>query len=120
MPLGTTWFLWYLAVTSRLDAHNNEAGGTARVTDYRQLIRFHLRADGLTGYVIAIRDSTKSSPVREGGKNLEFSLVDVFTLPTPPIHPRIPGTPPTVGEIESDLIESDLVDLGLVESGLTN
>jgi len=92
MPLGTTWFVWYLAVTSRLDAHNNEAGGTARVTDYRQFIRFNLRADGLTGYVIAIRDSNESSPVREGGKNLRFSLVDVFTLTTPPMPPQVPGT----------------------------
>ena len=92
MPLGTTWFVWYLAVTSRLGGHNNEAGGTARVTDYRQIIRFNLRADGLTGYVIAIHDSNEKSPVREAGKNLTFSLVDVFTLPTPPIAPQVPGT----------------------------
>ncbi len=92
MPLGTTWFVWYLAVTSRLDAHNNEAGGTARITDYRQFIRFNLRADGLTGYVIAIHNPNRRSPLHEGGKNLKFSLVDVFTLPTPPIPPQqLPG-----------------------------
>ena len=90
MPLGTSWFVWYLAVASRLDGHNNEAGGTARVTEFRQLIRFHLRAEGLTGYVIAIRNSDHQQAAHTGGKNLEFSLVDVFTLPTPPA----PAKPP--------------------------
>src|SRR5678815_6066185 len=42
MPIGTTWFVWYLAVCGRLDAHNNEVGGAARVTSYRELIRFHV------------------------------------------------------------------------------
>ncbi len=93
MPVGTTWFVWYLAVTSRLDAHNNEAGGSARITKYRQFIRFNLRPDGLTGYVIAIINSTEgsdpvaNSAIRMGGKNLRFKLVDVFTLPTPPLAP---------------------------------
>src|SRR5439155_9510589 len=54
MPIGTTWFVWYLAVCGRLDAHNNEVGGAARVTSYRELIRFHVHAGGLTGYVIAV------------------------------------------------------------------
>jgi hypothetical protein len=83
MPLGTTWFVWYLAVASRLDGHNNEAGGTARVTEFRQLIRFRVRADGLTGYVIAIDNPIDEPAANAGGRNLKFSLVDVFTLRTP-------------------------------------
>jgi len=105
MPLGTTWFVWYLAVTSRLDAHNNEAGGAARVTSYRQLIRFNLRADGLTGYVIAIGTKDDGSPVRQGGKNLFFELIDVFTLPTPHAAAPIPGLPPKVHEIQHRAVD---------------
>jgi hypothetical protein len=86
MPLGTTWFVWYMAVASRLNAHNNEAGGTARVTEFRQFIRFHLREDGLTGYVIAIHNPRDELAARSGGRNLQFSLVDVFTLPTPSLR----------------------------------
>ena len=103
MPLGTTWLIWYLAVASRLNGHNNEAGSTARVTEFRQLIRFHLRADGLTGYVIAIHNSNDERAVNQAGKNLQFSLVDVFTLPTPPTHPRTPLASPIVGDLESGL-----------------
>jgi hypothetical protein len=83
MPLGTLWFTWYLAVAGRLDAHNNEVGGAARVTHYRQIIRFHLRADGLTGYVIAIESDGKPAATA-GGRNLAFSLIDVFTIKTEP------------------------------------
>src|SRR5262249_49933434 len=71
MPIGTTWFVWYLAVCGRLDAHNNEVGGAARVTRYRELIRFHVHAGGLTGYVIAIEtDASATTGAQDNGMNL--------------------------------------------------
>jgi hypothetical protein len=81
MPLGTIWFTWYLAVCARLNGHNNEVGGTARVTKYRQLIRFHVHAGGLTGYVIAVQNKDKREAARCDHNNLEFHLIDIFTIP---------------------------------------
>jgi hypothetical protein len=89
MLFGATWFAWYLAVAGRLDAHNNELGGAACVTAYRQLIRFHVHRDGLTGYVIAVENcppagaDQKDKAAHEGGKHLRFHLVDVFTIAAP-------------------------------------
>jgi hypothetical protein len=93
MPLGTVWFTWYLAVAGKLHGHNNEVGGTARVTKYRQLIRFHVHKAGLTGYVIAA-ESDDGSPAKCQGTNLVFRLIDVFTIPADGV-PAVPqqGTP---------------------------
>ncbi|HKU38406.1 MAG TPA: metallophosphoesterase [Polyangiales bacterium] len=46
------WFGWYLAVSLAFHAHNNEAGGAARLDAFRHFIRFKLERDRLTGYVI--------------------------------------------------------------------
>jgi hypothetical protein len=43
-------------VAGLLNSLNNEVGGAARVTLYRQMIRFHLTKEGLRGYVIPIED----------------------------------------------------------------
>lgn len=83
MPLGTIWFTWYLAVVGRLDGHNNEVGGAARVTAFRQLIRFHVHEGGLTGYVIAVENRDRRIAATCGGANLSFQLIDVFTIPAP-------------------------------------
>jgi hypothetical protein len=67
-------FGWYLAVALAFNGHNNEAGGAARIEGFKQLIRFRLSRDGLTGYVIAI------DQVGTDGSKLEPQLVDVFRI----------------------------------------
>jgi hypothetical protein len=130
MPIGTTWFVWYLAVCGRLDAHNNEVGGAARVTSYRELIRFHVHAGGLTGYVIAIETDPsvptgddeepmnlvsrllaalglktyrEKTAANAGGANLKFELIDVFTIEAPAVASRVHLSRPTVGDLRSAL-----------------
>ena len=69
-------FGWYLAVSLAFNGHNNEAGGAARIEGFKQLIRFRINRDGLTGFVIAI-----DKPNTIGGEgNLEPRLVDVFNV----------------------------------------
>jgi hypothetical protein len=83
MLLCMMYFAWYLAIAGRLDGHNNEVGGTARVTGFRQMIRFRITAERLTGYVIALADAPGTAPVRQRGEGLRCSLIDVFTIETP-------------------------------------
>ncbi|HWO24423.1 MAG TPA: hypothetical protein VNO30_37015 [Kofleriaceae bacterium] len=70
---------WYFLVAMLWNGHNNEAGASARLEDFKQWIRFHIGEDGvLTGYVIGIdspRDVFACKP----------RLVDVFQVrPKPP------------------------------------
>jgi hypothetical protein len=131
MPIGTTWFVWYLAVCGRLDAHNNEVGGAARVTSYRELIRFHVHSGGLTGYVIAIETDPsvptgddeegmnrisrllaaiglktyrEKTAANAGGVNLRFALIDVFTIEAPAVASRIHLSRPSVSELGSSAL----------------
>jgi hypothetical protein len=83
MPLGTTWLVWYFALAGALGAHNNEVGGAARVTQFREFIRFHVHARGVTGYVIAVESRDGKKALRHRGRNLVFRLIDVFTVATP-------------------------------------
>jgi hypothetical protein len=88
-PLCLAYFAWYLAIAGLADAHNHEVGGAARVTRFRQIIRFHLHRDGLTGYVISVENKPGTehvSPARQRGRNLEFRLRDVFTIAPAPVH----------------------------------
>jgi hypothetical protein len=103
IPISTSHFAWYLAATGLLNGHNNEVGGAARITEFRQLIRFHVHDEKLTGYVIKVTtdptyeaptraswlrrqldkhlfDDPQASPARCQGRNLRFELVDVFTI----------------------------------------
>jgi hypothetical protein len=73
------YILWYFAIAALLDAHNNEVGSIAKVTQFREIIRFRVDASGLTGYVISVEDDG-NSPVKAGGTNLRFRLVDVFVV----------------------------------------
>lgn len=67
-------FGWYLAVSLAFNGHNNEAGGAARIEGFKQLVRFRINREGLTGFVIAI-----DKPNTSGGTGqLEPRLVDVF------------------------------------------
>jgi hypothetical protein len=72
--LSCSWFGWYLAVSLCFDGHNNEAGGGARIERFKQLIRFRLTREGLTGYVIAI-----DKPEGDGRK-LTPRVIDVFEV----------------------------------------
>jgi hypothetical protein len=69
-------FGWYLFVTYLWGAHNNEAGAAVRCEKYKQWIRFHLKDDVLTGYVIGIDD-----PVDDPSKQVAVAkVVDVFQI----------------------------------------
>ena len=80
LVLACIWVGWYFAVCLRYNGHNNEAGGAARIERYKQFIRFRLRPDELTGYVIAVDNpKTKGSDMKDGVR-----IVDVFHLKRPP------------------------------------
>jgi hypothetical protein len=68
------WFGWYLAVSLGFNAHNNEAGGAARLDAYRHFIRFKLEPDRLTGYVIGF-----DRPEEEDAA-LKVRLIERFEL----------------------------------------
>jgi len=73
-------FGFYLLTCSAWNGHNNEAGITARITECKQWIRFHVTKDALTGYVIGIENPTVRDP--------QPKLIDRFVIaparePTP-------------------------------------
>lgn len=72
--LSCVWVSWYFAVCLGFNGHNNEAGGAARIERFKQFIRFRLRENDLTGYVIAIDDPEKE------GRLLSPRVIDVFRL----------------------------------------
>lgn len=85
------YFKFYLGIAALLDAHNNEVGAAASVSKFRQMIRFRVNADGLTGFVIAVRDAETASPGR--APQLAFELIDEFV-----IHPSPAGESEPSGE----------------------
>lgn len=72
--LSCVWLGWYFGVCLGFHGHNNETGGAARIEKFKQLVRFRLKKDSLTGYVIAIRDPQRC------GKCLHPQIVDIFHL----------------------------------------
>lgn len=87
------WFGWYLAVAMGFNAHNNEAGGAARLDAYRHFIRFKVERDALTGYVIGFdrpcqdvglgQASMRSMARRDAGHpTLQVKLIEAFRLTT--------------------------------------
>jgi hypothetical protein len=85
------WFGWYLAVALGFNAHNNEAGGAARLDAYRHFIRFKVERDALTGYVIGFdrpcqdiglgQASMRSMARRDAGHlPLQVKLIEAFKL----------------------------------------
>jgi hypothetical protein len=79
--MSCIWFGWYVAVSLAFDGHNNEAGGAARIEKFKQLIRFRIDRDGLTGYVIGFKD-----PKVDAGA-VKATLVDVFHVRPRPEEP---------------------------------
>jgi hypothetical protein len=82
MLVSITNLTWYFAIAALMNGHNNEVGGAARVSSFRQIIRFRVDASGLTGYVIRIEDAPGLTPAKRGAPEqcLDFALVDVFSL----------------------------------------
>ncbi|HKS26835.1 MAG TPA: hypothetical protein VJS44_03405 [Pyrinomonadaceae bacterium] len=72
--MSCVWFGWYLAISLAFNGHNNEAGGAARIEDYKQFVRVRLTKNSLTAYVIAV-----DKPEIKGSR-LRPKLIDVFTL----------------------------------------
>jgi hypothetical protein len=102
------WTGWYFAVTFLFNGHNNEVGGTARVENFKQFIRFRLTNDSITGYVIAVDDVSQIGKEENGrtldGSDLKVQLIDVFHLVPKPAAVPAPkntdaATPASVGAI---------------------
>lgn len=100
------WTGWYFAVTFLFNGHNNEVGGTARVENFKQFIRFRLTNDSITGYVIAVDDVSRIGEEENGrtldGSDLKVQLIDVFHLVPKPAAVTAPKntdatTPASVG-----------------------
>ncbi|HKR61775.1 MAG TPA: hypothetical protein VJS64_18965 [Pyrinomonadaceae bacterium] len=72
--LSCVWLGWYFGVCLGFHGHNNEAGGAARIEKFKQMVRFRLTKDTLTGYVIGVRDPQRC------GKCLHPYLIDIFQL----------------------------------------
>lgn len=72
--MSCLWLGWYLAVSLEFNGHYSEAGGAARIEEYKEFMRIRLTKDGLTAYVIGV-----DKPLTEG-KHLKPKIVDVFEL----------------------------------------
>lgn len=72
--IAPVWLGWYLAVALAFNAHNNEAAGAVRIEAFKQIIRFRVDKDSITGYVIAI------DRPQQVWQRLTPRLVDVFTV----------------------------------------
>jgi hypothetical protein len=91
------WTGWYFAVSFIFNGHNNEVGGTARIDNFKEFIRFRLKKDGLTGYVIAVEDvSLIGKPGKDGrimdGSDLQVKLIDIFHLAPKPAAATAPNS----------------------------
>jgi len=80
------WTGWYFAVCFIFNGHNNEVGGTARIENFKEFIRFRLTKDGLIGYVIAVDDVSLIGEKADhtdrvmDGSDLKVKLIDIFHL----------------------------------------
>ncbi len=81
LVMACVWFGWYLGVCFAFGGHNNEVGGACRIEQFKQFIRFRLTEEGLTGYVIAIKDphNPREDQVARREK-LKPEIIDVFHL----------------------------------------
>ena len=79
--LSCVWLGWYFAVCLGFHGHNNESGGAARIEKFKQMIRFRLKKDSLTGFVIAVDEP------RRDGQELYPNVIDIFHLTKDTKHP---------------------------------
>lgn len=82
------WFSWYLGVSLAFNGHNNEAGGLARIEDFKHILRIRVQKDKLTVFVIGIDESKPDlselmpeDDIQKTEKSLpNVRLVDKFDL----------------------------------------
>ena len=72
--LSRVWLGWYLAISLSFNGHNNEAGGAARIEDFKHILRIKVEPEKLTVYVIGFHKAATEI------KNIEPVLVDEFIL----------------------------------------
>jgi hypothetical protein len=82
--VGCQQFGWYLLVAAAWNAHNNEAGSTARIDRYQQIVRIQVTPDRLTGWVIGVAHP-EPRPGEIAPDDLPLRLIDTFS-----IEPRRP------------------------------
>lgn len=68
------WFGWYLAIMLAFNAHNNEAGGAARLEGFKQFVRIKLTKNELTAYVVGFDEAVTD------GNRPHLKLIDHFTI----------------------------------------
>lgn len=79
------WTGWYFGICFAFNGHNNEVGGAARIEEFKELIRFRVTPQGLTGYVIALDGVSHIGELDQDGRtkdgrDLKPKLIDVFHL----------------------------------------
>jgi hypothetical protein len=87
------WTGWYFCICLQWNAHGNEAGGAARVTEYGAFLRIKLTRDQAEVWAIAVEPTLTSKPPLHrrilGRKTIDFTrpptarLIDHFTLQAP-------------------------------------
>lgn len=53
--VSCVWLGWYMTVSLEFNGHYSEAGGAARIEEYKEFIRIRLSKDSLTVYA-GLRD----------------------------------------------------------------
>lgn len=72
--MSRVWFSWYLAVSLAFNGHNNEAGGAARIEDFKHILRIKVEKDKITVFVIGFdRAETEL-------EKLKPKLIEKFSL----------------------------------------
>ena len=72
--MGCVSLGWYFVVSLAFNGHNDQAGGAARIGEFKEFIRVRLTRDSLTAYVIGI-----DQPEMQG-RRLRPKVIDVFQL----------------------------------------
>ena len=73
--MSRVWFSWYLGVSVLYNGHNNEAGGLARIEDFKHILRIKVEKDKLTVFVIGLDTARPNLDDK-----LKLKLVDKFEL----------------------------------------
>jgi hypothetical protein len=72
--MGCVSLGWYFVVSLAFNGHNDQAGGAARIAEFKEFIRVRLTRDSLTAYVVGV-----DQPEMRGSQ-LRPKVIDVFEL----------------------------------------
>jgi hypothetical protein len=72
--MSCVWLGWYMAVSLEFNGHYSDAGGAARIEEFKEFIRIRLTKDSVTAYVIGIDEPLSN------GADLKMKIIDVFQL----------------------------------------